>query len=138
MVGHMIRRLHQTSTHVFAQRTREAGLDITSVQFAAMDAIRNEPGIDQAGVAAAIAYDRATIGGVIDRLEAKGWITRKVSPRDRRARVLELSEPGRETFEVVLPIVQALQPEILPGLTEAERRRFFELARKATAAAPAP
>ena len=70
MAGHLIRRLQQISTQVFTTRAREAGFDLTSVQFAAMDAIREKPGIDQAGVAAMIAYDKATIGGVIDRLVA--------------------------------------------------------------------
>ena len=40
MPGHLIRRLHQISTHVFMTRTREAGFDLTPVQFAALDAIR--------------------------------------------------------------------------------------------------
>ncbi|EPX76696.1 MarR family winged helix-turn-helix transcriptional regulator [Salipiger mucosus] len=132
MAGHLIRRLHQSSTHVFALRTKEAGLDVTPVQFAALNAIRETPGIDQAGVAARIAYDRATIGGVIDRLEQKGWITREISPRDRRARVLALTETGAAMYGRILPVVRELQPEILPGLTDEERAAFLALARKAT------
>ncbi|WP_292685703.1 MarR family transcriptional regulator [Novosphingobium sp.] len=73
MPGHLIRRLQQQSTQVFAARMREAGFDITPVQFAAMDALAARPGIDQATLAQLIAYDRATIGGVVDRLEGKGW-----------------------------------------------------------------
>lgn len=137
MAGHLIRRMHQTSTHVFATRIKAAGLDVTQVQFAAMDAIRDTPGIDQAGVAAAIAYDRATIGGVIDRLEQKGWISRSVSPRDRRARVLALTPQGQEMFDRILPVVRELQAEILPGLDAEESARFLALARKSTRAAGA-
>ncbi len=62
MAGHLIRRLHQISTQVFARRTQAAGYDLTSVQFAAMDALASDPGIDQATVAARIAYDRAADG----------------------------------------------------------------------------
>ncbi|WP_289150324.1 MarR family transcriptional regulator [uncultured Salipiger sp.] len=138
MAGHLIRRLHQTSTHVFATRTRDVGLDVTPVQFAAMDAIRDNPGIDQAGIAAAIAYDRATIGGVIDRLEQKGWISRTVSPRDRRARVVTLTAEGAAMFDRIRPVVWALQAEILPGLSDEERAQFLELALKASAGAPQP
>ena len=36
------------------------------------------PGIDQARLATAIAFDRATTGGVIDRLEAKGLVRREI------------------------------------------------------------
>ena len=84
MAGHVIRRLHQQSTQVFVHRTQAAGFDLTPVQFAALDAIHAHPTTDQARVAEMIAYDRATIGGVIDRLEQKGWIHRVVSAQDRR------------------------------------------------------
>ncbi|MCB1388513.1 MAG: winged helix-turn-helix transcriptional regulator [Rhodobacteraceae bacterium] len=133
MAGHLIRRLHQQSTQVFVQRAREARLDLTSVQFAAMDAIRAHPGIDQAGVAALIAYDRATIGGVIDRLVAKGWVARSVNRRDRRAREVRLTPAGAQLFAAALPVVEALQADILAPLDPAERTAFLTLARKALA-----
>lgn len=136
MAGHLIRRLNQGSTHVFTRRMQEAGFDLTPVQFAALDTIATHPGIDQARVAAHIAYDRATIGGVIDRLEQKGHVVRNVCKRDRRAREVRLTEEGRKVFDRVLPVVTALQDEILPGLTEAERTAFLELARKAVGTAP--
>ncbi|RYH06802.1 MarR family winged helix-turn-helix transcriptional regulator [Tropicimonas sp. IMCC6043] len=133
MAGHLIRRLHQNSTHVFQVRTRDAGLDMTPVQFAAMSAIHEAPGIDQATVAARIAYDRATIGGVMDRLEQKGWISRQVSKRDRRAKEVSLTDDGNEVYRKAISVVRDLQSEILPGLCEQEQGQFLELARKAAA-----
>ena len=105
MAGHLIRRLHQLSTQVFVQRTQAAGYDLTPIQFAALDAIHNHPGTDQATVAELIAYDRATIGGVIERLEQKGWVDRVVSERDRRARELSLTAEGQRTFKALVPVV---------------------------------
>ena len=78
MPGHWIRRLHQQSTHIFLRRTLEAGYDITPVQFAALEAIHHHPGADQAQIAERIGYDRATIGGVIERMEKKTWVLRSV------------------------------------------------------------
>ncbi|SDK23059.1 MarR family winged helix-turn-helix transcriptional regulator [Aliiruegeria lutimaris] len=131
MAGHLIRRLNQISTQVFSKHMHNAGLDLTPVQFAAMDAIITHPGIDQASVAALIAYDRATIGGVIDRLEHKGYVRREVSKRDRRAREVRVTGKGAEAFEQILPIVTALQDEVLNGLDETERETFLKLAHKA-------
>ncbi len=131
MAGHLIRRLNQISTHVFAQHMQAAVIDLTPVQFAAMDAIAAFPGIDQAGVAARIAYDRATIGGVIDRLEQKGYVSRQVSKQDRRAREVRLTKKGARLIEDTLPVVTELQGEILPGLEPTERDQFIALARKA-------
>lgn len=131
MAGHLIRRLHQLSTQVFVQRTQAAGFDLTPVQFAALDAIGHHPGTDQATVAEMIAYDRATIGGVIERLEQKGWVDRVVSERDRRARVLSLTPEGQRILKALVPVVRGLQDEILASLGDADRARFLKLARQA-------
>lgn len=130
MAGHLIRRLHQQATQIFVQRTQAAGFDLTPVQFAALDAIHAHPGTDQARLAEMIAYDRATIGGVIDRLLQKGWIARVVSERDRRARELSLTEEGARVHAAVLPVVCALQDDILAPLQSAEREVFLGLARQ--------
>lgn len=131
MAGHLIRRLNQISTQVFLQNMQNAGFELTPVQFAALDAIASHPGIDQASVAAHIAYDRATIGGVIDRLEQKGLVERTVKKSDRRAREVRLTSKGEEIFRKALPVVTRLQDEILRGLTEDERAAFLDLASKA-------
>lgn len=131
MAGHLIRRLHQQSTQVFQARMQAAGFDMTSVQFAALDAIAQQPGIDQAGLAATISFDRATIGGVVDRLEQKGFVERVVSAQDRRSRRLNLTRAGRQQLKACRPVVEALQAEILGSLSPAEGERFLALARKA-------
>ena len=130
MAGHLIRRLHQQSTQLFTQRTQAAGYDLTPVQYAALEAIYEHPGTDQARVAGLIAYDRATIGGVIDRLEKKGWVLRVISERDRRARELSLTAQGNKIRAALQPIVQDLQNDILHPLNEADRSCFIGLAQQ--------
>ena len=130
MAGHLIRRLHQQSTQVFVQRTQAAGFDLTPVQYAAIEAIYDNPGIDQARVAEMIGYDRATIGGVIERLEKKDWINREVSEQDRRARVLSLTAKGKKIRSALEPIVKDLQKDILQPLSDEDRACFINLARQ--------
>lgn len=137
MAGHLIRRLHQISTQVFGQHMEAAGQDLTPVQFAALDAIAHCPGMDQAGLADAIAKDRATIGAVVDRLERKGLVIRVISLRDKRARELTLSDQGQAVVAALLPVVAGLQRDILPGLTEEEYQQFIALAIKAQTPRPA-
>jgi len=138
MPGHVIRRLHQRSTNLFQREMKQAGQDLTPVQFAALQAVAAQPGIDQAGVAGRIAYDRATIGGVIERLEHKGFVTRVISPRDRRAREVRLTPAGQQLLSEIEPIVAAFQPRILPGLSDQERQQFLALATQAIKVAEAP
>lgn len=129
--GHLIRRLNQVSTSIFMEEMSKAGFDITSVQYAALDTVSRNPGLDQATLACSIAYDRATIGGVVDRLEQKDFLRRVVSRKDRRARELYLTQKGMQAYERVKPIAAALQIRILEGLDEGEREVFLRLLAKA-------
>jgi len=133
--GHLIRRLHQLSTQIFMQRVQEAGYDLTPVQFAALDALRHSPGIDQASLADMIAKDRATTGAVVDRLRQKGLVARIVNSRDKRSRELTLTEQGVAVISAMIPVVTRLQRETLPGLDDAEYRLFIALAAKVVNAA---
>lgn len=134
MPGHLIRRLNQISVALFAEAMSQAGLTLTPVQFAALSAVNAHPGIDQATLAGLVAYDRATLGKVIDKLDARGLMTRQTSPTDRRAKVLELSEAGRDLLQQARPLVDAMQPDILTGLSADERETFMALLEKITMA----
>jgi len=102
-------------------------------QFAALAMIDDHPMIDQATLAGAIAFDRATIGGVVDRLVTKGLITRSTNPNDRRSRVLKLTPEGARALSALRPVVTACQDAILPSLTAAEKAEFIRLAAKIAA-----
>lgn len=129
--GHLVRRLHQISVSVFTEAMQRAGHDLTPVQYAALEVVAVLPDIDQATLAGAIAYDRATIGGVADRLHQKGLIDRAVSETDRRARTLRVTCAGEGLLEAVRPLVREAQQRVLSGLTEEEIEQFLTLARKA-------
>jgi len=131
MPGHLIRRLQQQSVGVFQERMKEAGYDITSVQFAALDTLQRYPHLDQTGLARRIGYDRATIGGVVRRLLNKGLILRTPDDQDRRAFRLALSADGLALLEKLRPVVNSLQEEILPSLTSEERSVLIGLMKQA-------
>lgn len=129
--GYLIRRLHQAAVSIFIETMSATGHDLTPVQYAALAATRRYPGLDQATLAGLIAHDRATIGGVVDRLAGKGLIERTVSPRDRRARELRLTPEGAALLSRLEPHIRAIQDDILSGLDPEERKAFVPLLRKA-------
>jgi MarR family transcriptional regulator, temperature-dependent positive regulator of motility len=131
MPGHLIRRLHQASQAIFDAEIAAAGIDLTSVQFAALTMIAANPGIDQARLANAIAFDRATTGGVIDRLEAKGFVRREIVKTDRRARRLHLEAAGTTTLHAATPIVRHAQSLMLKALSDKEQATLLRLMAKA-------
>ena len=140
MPGHLIRRAHQASTALFAEEC--AGFDLTSVQFAALVAVKANPGVDATRLSALIAFDRSTIGGVLERLEAKGWVLRSPSPADKRVKLLRLTLEGERLLRQVEPAVRRVQRRLLEPLAPADRAAMLRLLGQIAAvhndAAPAP
>lgn len=125
MPGHLIRRAQQVSTALFSDEC--AAFDITSVQFAALHAIAHYKQIDATRLSALIAFDRSTIGDVLERMEAKGWIQRTSNDRDRRIKLVSLSKAGKLLLKQVTPAVQRVQARLLAPLAEADRDTFLHL-----------
>ena len=125
MPGHLIRRAQQISTALFAEECAE--FDLTSVQYAALVAIRANPDVDATRLSALIAFDRSTLGGVLERLEGKGWIERAHAEGDRRAKRLRLTPAGEALLHRVEPSVRRVQERILAPLSPADRATFMRL-----------
>lgn len=125
--GHYIRRLHQISVGVFLQELADLG--ITPVQYAALQTVANQPGIDQRTLARLIALDASTTGGVVDRLEQRGALERRTAPADRRARQLWLTEAGEQLLADAVPAMLSAQQLILAPLTDRQRADFMRLLR---------
>jgi len=125
--GHYIRRLQQIAVGMFLEENR--AFDITPVQFAALMTISERPGVDQKTLAAAIGFDAATIGGVVDRLKQRGLLQRRAGDRDRRVRQLLLTRAGETLVTRMRPLVRKVQRRLLAPLREAERREFSRMLR---------
>ncbi|MDZ7812497.1 MAG: MarR family transcriptional regulator [Ideonella sp.] len=125
--GHHIRRLHQIAVAVFLQETEAHG--VTPVQFAALQAVANTPGLDQRSLAARIGLDTSTLANVVDRLETRGWMQRNASPEDKRVRLLSLTHEGEQLLTGVLPDMHRAQERILAPLPKAERKEFMRMLR---------
>jgi DNA-binding MarR family transcriptional regulator len=121
--GHLIRRLQQISLALFMEQTRE--FDITPVQYSALIAINNHPGLDQTALCNVIAFDRSTIGDVVTRLEKKKLIRRLSGPVDRRTKSLSITPLGRRLLADIEAAVQATQRLILAPLKPSERGIFM-------------
>ena len=125
MPGHLIRRVHQISAAIFAEECASSG--ITSVQFAALTVIRANPGVDATRLSSLIAFDRSTLGDVLERLEAKGWIARRPSPHDKRIKLLRLSKAGAQVLGEVEPEVRRVQERLLAPLEPGERLAMMRM-----------
>jgi DNA-binding MarR family transcriptional regulator len=125
MPGHLIRRVHQISAAIFAEECAASGL--TSVQFAALTAIRENAELDATRLSSLIAFDRSTLGDVLERLEAKGWILRGPSPHDKRIKLLRLSPEGAKVLKDVEPDVRRVQQRLLEPLDPHDRDEMMRM-----------
>jgi MarR family transcriptional regulator, temperature-dependent positive regulator of motility len=130
MPGHMFRRVYQVSQAIFDIEVAKAGRQLTPGQFAVLTMVAARPGVDQATLAGLIAFDRATTGGIVDRLAGKGLIRREIDSTDRRARKLFLEPSGVAMLKDVTPIVRASQDLMTEGLSAQERTMLLKLMAK--------
>lgn len=123
--GHLIRRAQQLAVGIFMEETSE--FDATPVQFAILNALIDEPGEDQITLSNRVAFDPATFGSVVGRIEAKGWVTRKADPGDKRRKLLWITPEGEKTALSMKRAVAKAQVRIVAPLDETERVQLSAL-----------
>lgn len=123
--GHLIRRAHQVAVGIFMEET--ADFDVTPVQFAILNALIDDPGEDQVTLARKVAFDAATSGSVIGRLEAKGWVRREADAADRRRKLLWVTPEGEQAARHMRRLVSKVQARILAPLDSKEQDQLIAL-----------
>lgn len=131
MPGHFIRRAQQISSALFAEELAQS--ELTSVQLIALAAIADQPALDATRLADLIDFDKATIGGVIERLERKGLVQRAVSEHDKRVKELSATPEGHALLASSMGGVERVQQRLLAPLSPAERTEFIRMLRVVTA-----
>jgi DNA-binding MarR family transcriptional regulator len=109
----------------FTAELDETGL--TPIQWAALMSTSQRPGLDQSTLSREIYIDTSTIAGVVDRLEARGLMQRRLSPDDRRLRLLYLTDEGEALLKQASAAVHDIQKWLVLPLTVEERAVFTQL-----------
>ena len=123
--GYLFRRMQQIAVSIFMEECK--AFDLTPVQYAALVAIHTHPGIDATRLSAVIAFDRSTLGSVIERLQAKGHIERKPAPEDKRIKLLYLTKAGVAILREIIPAVERAQARMLEPLKPGDRKMLMGL-----------
>ena len=123
--GYLFRRMQQIAVAIFMEECR--AYDLTPVQYAALVAIRTHPGIDATRLSAVIAFDRSTLGSVIERLQAKQLIEREPAAEDKRVKLLHLTRAGAALLRDIIPSVDRAQARMLQPLKAADRKTLLAL-----------
>jgi DNA-binding MarR family transcriptional regulator len=126
-VGFLMRVAMQRHTSIFMSRMIEG---LTQTQFAALAKLHEVGPCSQNHLGRLIFLDAATIKGVVDRLDLRGFVTALSDPKDRRRRAVALTERGRQVTEAAMHVAAEITAATLMPLTTEEQRVVAGLLRK--------
>ncbi|MFJ9038440.1 MarR family winged helix-turn-helix transcriptional regulator [Streptomyces sp. NPDC102406] len=130
--GHLARRLQQAHYLLWNTMVSE---EITSPQFAVLNTLVAEPGLDQRTVGERVGLDRSTIAEVISRLTRRDLVDKARDPDDGRRWLLRLTPEGLRTHKKLTVRTARMNQIFLAPLTSDEQQVFFDLIQRVADAA---
>jgi len=109
---------------VYDRRIRKFGL--TRAQWWVLTHLFRGDGVSQTELAETLEIEKPTLGRLLDRLEAKGWVRREHDARDRRVWRVHLTDEVEPALRTMRAIAAELRRDALAGLRAAERERFVD------------
>jgi len=97
---------------------------MTRPEFQALRCVAEKGPVPMKGISEKMFVTRASITGLIDKLESKGLVKRTAHRRDRRATIIELTPKGVAVQERVSSKYKAFMQDALKVLTEGEQRNL--------------
>lgn len=123
--GHLIRRLQQIAVAIFMDEFKS--LEITPVQYIALVAVGDRPGLEQQAIADLIAIDRSSAGRVFQFLEDRGLIQRITPKSNRRTKQAFVTPAGAQVVHEGAKPIRRAEERILEVLNAKEQQQFMQL-----------
>jgi DNA-binding MarR family transcriptional regulator len=103
-----------------------AEVDLEPRQFPLMRAIEASEGQSQNALAELLRIPASSMVALIDHLEERGLVERRLHPTDRRSRTLHMTEAGRDLLARATVLAMGLEMTICRGFEEADRAQMLE------------
>lgn len=106
--------------------------DLTSSQFKILMVLYHAPGdsVRQADIESKFSMTNPTVTGLVQKLEGKDLVKRVPHPKDKRSKVLVLTERAMDMKDELLALADSLEQQMTAKLTGAERERLASLLEK--------
>jgi DNA-binding MarR family transcriptional regulator len=127
-IGFLLAKAYQRACAIFKDEFDV--YDLTPQQFGLLAFLWIEDGLSQSELSARSQIDRTTMGGIIDRLEKEGLVSRADHPDDRRAFQVFLSEKGRTLEEELSAAANHVLERVNAPLTLEEQKTLIRLLQK--------
>lgn len=118
---HDVARLLRTT---FDRRVKALGF--TRSQWWVLTHLFRNDGIMQSELADILEVEKPTLGRLLDRLEAKGWVRREADAADRRVKRVFLTEEIEPALRAMRAAAAEMRRDALAGLSADEQARFVD------------
>jgi DNA-binding MarR family transcriptional regulator len=108
----------------FDQWARNYGM--TRAQGIILTRLERQPGLSQNEMAALCEVEPITVGRLVDRLEARGFLERRPDPTDRRIRRLHLLPAAAPILAAIQDYKVALENYVTDGLDESVQETLID------------
>lgn len=95
--------------------------ELTVVQLHSLGVMNPGEGIPMNALSNLLLCDASNVTGIVDRLLAQGYIKREESPKDRRVKMITLTNEGEALRETLLAAISQYELPELNRLTHAQR-----------------
>lgn len=106
-------------------KLRDTGLTIGQPKV--LDYLKDHDGAGQKAIAHGCHIEPGTLTTLLNRMEEKGLVERRMMNGNRRSLYVFLTDKGREQLELVTEAFSEMEAEAFRGLSEAERETFMNL-----------
>ncbi len=117
-----VARLMRTT---FDRRVKSLGL--TRAQWWVLNHLFRNDGATQSELAVMLELEKPSLGRLLDRLEAKGWVRRENDAGDRRVRRVFLTEEVQPAIKAMRAAAADVRREALAGLAAEDQERFVDI-----------
>lgn len=104
--------------------------NVTPGLFGVLVVIEANPDLKQSDLARATHLDRSTVVTVIDNLEKRGLVERRIALHDRRSNAIRLTEAGSVLLKKLKRQVAAHERRLMENFSADERDTFIRLLHK--------
>jgi len=115
----LLGKAYQKAHSDFKKQLKPYGL--TNLQHLVLEGLWYKEGLTASELGKALVLDKATVSGVLERMEEASWIIKRSDPDDRRAHRLYPSEKAMEMKDELIDIRRKSNDALVSGFSSEER-----------------
>ncbi len=123
--GFILNDVARLMRNIFDRRVKALGL--TRSQWWVLNHLFRNNGATQSELADILEIEKATLGRLLDRMEAKGWIRREEHATDRRAKRVFLTAEVEPAVKAMRAAAADLRRDALSDFAVDDRERFVDM-----------